>query len=222
MSEALIQLQRFLLDDQPYPVGELASLVAYALKHQPERLGNIFWLPKKESFEFKGEKFSIPLFRFTIMTLIQQAAELTKELLHVSSWKRDPFQGRTEMQLMERLKDDHSEYKRNYSFVTDERNTNLLAGLQKFLFQVIIEDDDLRKRYFWANQTSGQYGWNSEAVEEYLSKTNTLLELILLLIHLTSGQPGRGTEILDLNIWNSPHRARNIYIAGGRIMIVTW
>lgn len=45
--------------------------------------------------------------------------------------------------------------------------------------------------------------------------------VLLLLIHITGGQPARGPEILDLSLWNTPTRRRNIHVIDGRVMVIT-
>src|ERR1700738_1002201 len=47
------------------------------------------------------------------------------------------------------------------------------------------------------------------------------LELILFLVHVTAGQPGRGTEITAIRYANSMNAHRNIFIHDGQVMILT-
>jgi hypothetical protein len=64
--------------------------------------------------------------------------------------------------------------------------------------------------------------WSQKAVQSYSSRVNSFLERLLLLVHVTSGQPARGTETLSLrhvNTVNGHHR--NIFIENGMVSTVT-
>ena len=47
------------------------------------------------------------------------------------------------------------------------------------------------------------------------------LELILFLVHVMAGQPGRGMEITAIRYANSMNAHRNIFIYDGQVMILT-
>ena len=48
------------------------------------------------------------------------------------------------------------------------------------------------------------------------------MEYLLLLVHLTLGQPARGTEILSIRFQNTVHgHHRNIFVDSGMISTVT-
>jgi hypothetical protein len=60
------------------------------------------------------------------------------------------------------------------------------------------------------------------AVRQYLSKVFSFLQRLLLLIHLTGGQPARGTELLCIRWRNSTcGQRRNIFIENGLVSFVT-
>lgn len=45
--------------------------------------------------------------------------------------------------------------------------------------------------------------WKKSAVNQYLVKLDRFLKRLLLLVHLTSGQPARGTELVSLQHCNT-------------------
>jgi hypothetical protein len=62
----------------------------------------------------------------------------------------------------------------------------------------------------------------SAAVHHYLQQVDRFLERLLLLVHITAGQPGRATELLSLRYVNTVHgRHRNIFIENGMVSTVT-
>ena len=64
--------------------------------------------------------------------------------------------------------------------------------------------------------------WKIDAVRAYNGKVEAFLERMLLLVHLTAGQPARGTEILSLRHVNTLHgHHRSIFVENGMVSIVT-
>lgn len=64
--------------------------------------------------------------------------------------------------------------------------------------------------------------WKKPAVSQYLIKVDYFLERLLLLVHLTSGQPARGTELVSLQHSNTRQgHHRSIFIENGHIGTVT-
>lgn len=62
--------------------------------------------------------------------------------------------------------------------------------------------------------------WKPKALQNYGRQVNRFLEHLLLLVHLTSGQPARVTEIISVRHVNTMHH-RNIFIKDGLVGIVT-
>jgi len=59
-------------------------------------------------------------------------------------------------------------------------------------------------------------GWNAEHMRFYLEKTSKIMTLLLVAIHLSSGQPARATE-LETMIWtNTGTRVRSLYASQGK------
>ena len=64
--------------------------------------------------------------------------------------------------------------------------------------------------------------WSRNAVREYKAKVEAFLERLLLLVHLTSGQPARSTEVLSLRHMNTFYGYyRSIFIENGMLSSVT-
>lgn len=57
-------------------------------------------------------------------------------------------------------------------------------------------------------------------MRKYRKKVDAFLEGLLLLIHITSGQPARGSEITSLQHTNSTFH-RNMFIEHGLVALVT-
>lgn len=64
--------------------------------------------------------------------------------------------------------------------------------------------------------------WRKKAVNAYFAKVEAFLERMLLLIHITSSQPARGTELISLQYSNNMYgHHRGIFIDEGLIGTVT-
>jgi hypothetical protein len=64
--------------------------------------------------------------------------------------------------------------------------------------------------------------WNQKSYQDYLLEVEVFLERLLLLVHLTGGQPARGSEILSLRSVNTVNSyRRNVFIEGGMVSTVT-
>jgi hypothetical protein len=56
--------------------------------------------------------------------------------------------------------------------------------------------------------------------EAYLDRTQRFLQDLMLLMHLTGGQPARGPELTTIKSQNSTTSARNIFLLHGQMMFV--
>jgi hypothetical protein len=67
----------------------------------------------------------------------------------------------------------------------------------------------------------GDDEWNKKRVLEYLDHKERFLELLMLAMHLTGGQPARGPELGSIKFRNNTSSARNVFIIGGDVFYVT-
>ncbi|KAL6164830.1 hypothetical protein ACJQWK_09550 [Exserohilum turcicum] len=62
--------------------------------------------------------------------------------------------------------------------------------------------------------------WRIKKVHEYLRQMDRFLELLLGCVHIESGQPARGSEIVTMRHCNGLLQDRNIFIIDGTVMTV--
>ncbi|KAG8716673.1 hypothetical protein FRC08_009029 [Ceratobasidium sp. 394] len=78
--------------------------------------------------------------------------------------------------------------------------------------------DDLIDR---AQSTPERVAYKGAGLRRFLQAYETATRDLALCMHMMGGQPGRGTEFVDLAFCNSQHRVRNIYMIGpGRMVYV--
>jgi hypothetical protein len=114
--------------------------------------------------------------------------------------------------LLNKLQDDVIWTKRGVSFINNTHN-----GLQekwKWTLKRILSDKD-------GSKMRNQRSWAMLHVRRYLRKVDRFCELLLLCIHLTGGQPARGTEMTILRFKNRYLQDYNIFVIHGQIVFVT-
>ncbi|KAF2179190.1 hypothetical protein K469DRAFT_597110, partial [Zopfia rhizophila CBS 207.26] len=62
--------------------------------------------------------------------------------------------------------------------------------------------------------------WNVKKVKRYLRRVDYFLGLMLAGDHVSSGQPGRGSEVTTMRHRNGVLQDRNILVVDGRVMTV--
>ena len=86
----------------------------------------------------------------------------------------------------------------------------------------MLDNQWLQEEFFSVDSSLENPKWSQKAVQAYKARVDTFLQRLLLLVHLTSGQPARGTEILSLRHINTVHgHHRGVFIDNGMVSTVT-
>ncbi|KAL1613888.1 hypothetical protein SLS56_012220 [Neofusicoccum ribis] len=116
------------------------------------------------------------------------------------------------------IRDNPAEERRGWSFLQDQR-TRLLVDGNTWLFNRIMKDAAARNRFTRKNTSSGI---SRQAVDAYAAQVAEFREKLLLLMHITGGQPARGPEILSIRHSNAAKGGhRNIFVEDGLVVFVT-
>ena len=67
---------------------------------------------------------------------------------------------------------------------------------------------------------NGELFWNRSRIEEYFQSSFIFLKYLLILIHMTGGQPARGTELETISITNTHVMQGSTYWWNSRVMIM--
>jgi hypothetical protein len=94
------------------------------------------------------------------------------------------------------LKDNPAIIEPGWNFLQDPRNT-ALHGYERWLLNRVLEKDWLQDEFLKEGK------WRTAAIKQYRSRVNAFLEQLLLLAHITSGQPARGIELLSIQHCNT-------------------
>jgi Orsellinic acid/F9775 biosynthesis cluster protein D len=213
-----VMYERFMLYGTHSPMNWAQKLRAYGKKIQDSTtsLGYIVWSDDGEEIEYKGLKLSMTGLRRFLSTQVQEANRQLQELLFVPATE---WQYTVPAVDLSQLRDNPANDQPGWSFLKDPRNVSL-QGHDRWLLNRVLDQDTLRKR-FLTNQRDAK--WRRQAAKEYLQKVDAFLERMLLLIHITGGQPARGTELLSIQCCNTRHGfRRNIFMENGLIGFVTF
>ncbi|RSL77007.1 hypothetical protein CEP52_017750, partial [Fusarium oligoseptatum] len=94
-------------------------------------------------------------------------------------------------------------------------HTNGLAGKEVEMLEDLVMGS--RKTGFL--DRAGEWKW--AGIRKYLKLVKKFEEFLLLLSHITGGQPSRGEEITGLRLVNGINRDRNVFVIDGDVVLVT-
>jgi len=177
--------KRCLADGSYSPMSIMISLLAYGryIAFNTSNAGSTHWSADKKILYFHGKPIIIQRFRKMIGDVIDEAEQiLWKELM----WAKP--QNRFVVPL-DKIMDDVTFTKRGI-FFANRPNNGFNDGIKWMLNQMSKQKNggNMRK----------DGNWNIRQIRRYIRKIDAFLELLLLLVHTTAGQPARGTEITSV------------------------
>jgi superfamily II DNA helicase RecQ len=117
-----------------------------------------------------------------------------------------------------KLRDDPVNKQAGWNFTRDERNRFPVEG-EWWLFDRIGRDRKLQRRFM---RSGPSFAWDKSEVEMYMAQVARFRENLLVLMHITGGQPARGPEILSIRHSNTVKgERRNIFIEDQLVVFVT-
>lgn len=223
-SDALDDMrQRFLVYGVRAPFGWITRLRTYGKRIQSTTtsLGYLNWSDDNERLQYRDLQLSMTGLRRFVRTQVELAQWDLEQLFLLG--EDDQREGVIPVLPLDKLTDDPVNNKRGWNFLKDKRNRAVLptSGEQWLLHRVLTEAS-LRTEYTFIDEHDSQVIWRQSAVDEYHQLVARFLERLLLLVHVTAGQPARGTEIIALRHSNTPEgRHRSIFIEHGLVSTVT-
>ena len=201
----LEQRKEYLADGTMSPMSTMVSLLAYgkylALNHG--NAGSIFWERGDRVMRLHGSRIVMEKFR----EMVHRAITDTEHLLWTElMWQAERF----EIDLDE-LTDDFTFRRRGAYFVNNRQNG--LEAAWKWMVRR-MKATPAGRRLIKGTQ------WDRRRVREYLRQVDRFRRLCLFDVHVTGGQPARGSELLSLRFKNGFLQDRNIFALDGTIMTV--
>lgn len=134
---------------------------------------------------------------------------------------------------MEELVDNAAEMRVGWNFIQDGRNTDAFGGIEgkSWVSNRVAEAGRLREEFIdipatGAARAAGQQGpssvvWRVRRIEQYRKALDAHRRDLLVLMHMTGGQPARGTEITTVRYKNGADGAgRGIFVEDGMMVYV--
>ncbi|KAA8617338.1 hypothetical protein PtrV1_10639 [Pyrenophora tritici-repentis] len=214
--------ERFMVRGSRTAFDWACRLRSYAKKvvSNTTSLGYIAWSEDGSLVTYKDTGFSMDALRKFIAVQVKKAQQELEDLLLLH-----PEEARDDIVppvYLYRLQDNHSNGQKGWNFLKDQRNADQLQeGGDRWLLNRVLENDWLRNEMV-AMSPESQLRWKKKAVQAYFEKVDKFLERLLLLIHMTGGQPPRGTELIGLQHSNTAQgQHRGIFLEEGLISTVT-
>jgi len=213
---------RFMVHGTRSPFSWACRLRTYGKKVRDSTTcyGYISWTDDGESVSYKDiDGLGMEHFKQLVRHQVEQARVQMNQLLYM---RPDGTRGELGINFrMNHLVDNAAESCIGWNFLQDTRNLEgELPNREDWLLERVIGNDWLRDKFMAFGET-GTVVWNQTTVLDY-KKVDDFLKSLLLLVHLTSGQPARGTELLSLRHSNTMQgHQRNIFVDSGMISTVT-
>ena len=116
------------------------------------------------------------------------------------------------------LYDDLPNTKVGYAFYN---NTSNNIYNRSTLLKYIVSTEETREYFTTVDKKdSTKTVWIEESMRQWLNQAQHILELLLLLIHVSSGQPARGSELATVQLCNSETCLRSVFIVNKRVMLI--
>jgi hypothetical protein len=221
-NELVAELQdRFMVFGSDTPMNWILNLRAYGKKERDNTTttGHIMWSDDGEQLSYRTLELTMNGLRWFLRDQVELAQNLLHDLLLLPAGEADMRQQYVPNLQLSALKDDPTVREPRHSFLCEPRNQHILGEKQRYILHRIRSSSALARRFFADADT---LSWDQKAVLSYQQQVNAFLRRMLLLIHMTGGQPARGTELLVLRWRNSDTcDVRNITIENGLVCFVT-
>lgn len=215
---------RFLINGVRSPFSWASQLRVYGKKIRDSTtcLSYVSWSDDNFSVSYKGVRhLSMDALRNFVREQVEKAQAQLERLLLIH-----PEETRERLDIrfwIHRVVDDPTENQKGWSFLRHPQNLQgPLPDRHVWLLKRVLETPWLQDEFICAGSTAAEQRWNQSMCQTYFLQVEAFLEQLLLLVHLTAGQPARGSETLSLRHVNtvSGHH-RNISIEGGMVSTVT-
>ncbi len=156
----------------------------------------------------RGASFDLHLFRMSIQGALKKTKRLLLDKLLLGLQpSRSVSTGQNYFDLMESTTMD-------YSFVSDPKNQELCVH-KNSLAKFIVANAHLKNEFFLDDGNT----INKQRVATFFKDISEFIRLLLILVHVTYGQPARATELHTLLLKNSPAGPRSLYWRYGTLVI---
>jgi hypothetical protein len=155
-------------------------------------LGYMRWSEDGQTIKYRDIELQIPVFKRFVLQQVQSAQQSLEALFIIGT-----DESRAEIVpriTLHQIRDDPTNVTPGWSFLKDRRNADTIPLGDTWLLQRVIGSERLRDR-FCTLDGARNIIWDLKEFQLYRAQVDQFLEALLLLVHLTAGQPAWGTEI---------------------------
>jgi superfamily II DNA helicase RecQ len=208
----------------PTPMNTILRMRAYGRRiHDTENApGVIDW--HGDRLLYQQEQFDMDTLRAMIHGLVEEAwVQLREDVLFVQ-WE----EGGVVLPAIDWscLVDNPAEEETGWSFVEDPRNHKALGnGVYgpRWLEERFVKEKGLATRLEAVERRPGPAVWRTAWVAAYRDALSRFRKALLVLVHMTGGQPARGTELVTVRYRNAGGKGetRGLFIEDGLVVLMT-
>ena len=189
------------------PASRMAAMLAYGKQaaKAEERGGRMAWDSSQETFYIDNIACTVEGFKHFTHGVIKSACDLLYNVL---------LFGQSQLKIdLNSLKDRMTNRHPGFSLLSEPLNQ--LSDGPKYMLSLVKQAPGEKALV----KDSG--AWIRKKVIEYLDRKKIFLELLMLAMLLTGGQPARGPELGSLKFRNSLYSSRNFFVIGGNAFYLT-
>ena len=163
-------------------------LLAIHIAGETVRQAQIRWKDDGQNLIFKDIQFGLRPLQAWIREVLREANEIMEECLCL---------GLDDIPILKPhdWRDNWEESRPGRSFIDDPRNQSRHEGKAQWLYRQILERPLIRQRFF-KQDTNGRLILAPLAADEYEKDVQRFLKRLIVLLHVSSGQPGRRPEFI--------------------------
>ena len=208
------ELRRYVQINHNTPFNSIrqATHLASSIAGMGTGLGQTVWLGKgHQKIAINGKAVSLSELQAFLKLRIEMAKDmLEKELL--CGIKIDEFDYKSG-NIIDKLND----ISEGYSFIHNKLNR--FEKHKTMLLEKIEQDPQIAKRFIHSRDKLS-IEWNVKGCERWLKKARRFLQILCVIVHLSYGQPARGTELEIIRILNGPDGERGLYWIDPLVMVL--
>ena len=209
---------QWLLNDTPGPVAELLGirLLGFEISKNTVNQAQVRWHSDEQTIVCQDTQLHMDQLQDLIAHQLQAATVLMQEDLCFGVQDVPTFEPG-------KLVDNWDASSPGQSFLTDSRNSSYITEGQSWLFNQLQQKPELLQLLCNSKRSSGTTApWklSSTAVARYEASRQRFLEHMMVLLHLSSGQPARRPEILGIRWCNRQADKRNLFIHDGYLLFI--
>ena len=202
----------YLVEGGEFPFNYFHKLLNYGIhasKNSTTR-SRIRWSADNKSLFWDGDKLIMAEWKEFVLKLLAEAENMCAvELLFQSDGhlpQVDPYT----------LKDNPNRKEAEYYFGLEQ--PEILEDGRRYIFHN-LKQCEKRNKLFHVKE--GKLKFLKAGVDDYENWVNKFKKLLCILMMVTCGQTGRGSELTSLLYMNTMNSDRSIYIEDGQIMFIT-